>query len=132
MLASSGKEFNAEVMDMYDGYRFGHTDLYHPWSIMNYAQTGVLQRYWVNTSGNDLIRKALETCDETFRMQYNELIEEGSVTVPVSFQTSFFERKVNATLWGLFVNAGYLTIAEEINDHAIRKYRLVIPDDEVR
>lgn len=132
MLASSGKEFNAEVRAMYDGYRFGHTDLYNPWSIMNYAQTGVLQRYWVNTSGNDLIRKALETCDETFRMQYNELIEEGSVTVPVSFQTSFFERKDNATLWGLFVNAGYLTIAEEINDHAIRKYRLVIPDDEVR
>ena len=132
LLVSFGKECNAEVRAMYDGYRFGHTDLYNPWSIMNYAQTGVLQRYWANTSGNDLIRKALETCDETFRMQYDELIEEGSVTVPVSFQTSFFEKKDNATLWGLFVNAGYLTIAEEINDHAIRKYRLVIPDDEVR
>ena len=49
MLASSGKEFNAEVMDMYDGYRFGHTDLYHPWSIMNYAQTGVLQKVYMDT-----------------------------------------------------------------------------------
>ena len=48
MLASSGKEFNAEVMDMYDGYRFGHIDLYHPWSIMNYAQTGVLQKVYMD------------------------------------------------------------------------------------
>lgn len=57
---------NDEVKSMYDGYHFGEYDIYNPWSILNYASRKVLEPYWVNTSSNIMIKKAISSSDEAF------------------------------------------------------------------
>ena len=131
MLEYYGLELNEEVKAMYNGYRFGDGEIYNPWSVLNYADTGELRPYWVNTSSNKMIRKAMEGRDLTFARGYEKLIETGRLETLVRMETSFFEVSSTDSLWGLFVNAGYLTIERVIS--AFRgRYVLRIPDQEVQ
>lgn len=98
---------------MYDGYHIGNQDIYNPWSLLNYADTQKLISFWVNTSANSMIKNALKQADYTFKNQYDKLIKESKLDTYVSMQTSFFEEANNSTLWGLFVNAGYLTVTKK-------------------
>lgn len=124
-------ELNDEVKKMYDGYHIGNQDIYNPWSLLNYADTQKLISFWVNTSANSMIKNALKQADYTFKNQYDKLIKESKLDTYVSMQTSFFEEANNSTLWGLFVNAGYLTVTKEIN-LLKGKYRIEIPNEEVK
>ena len=131
MLEYYGLELNEEVKAMYNGYRFGDEEIYNPWSVLNYADTGELRPYWVNTSSNKMIRKAMEGRDLTFARGYEKLIETGRLETLVRMETSFFEVSSTDSLWGLFVNAGYLTIERVISAFHGR-YVLRIPDQEVQ
>ena len=131
LLEYYGLELNNEVKEMYDGYHIGNQDIYNPWSIMNYAKRKKLISYWVNTSANSMIKTALKQANYTFKNQYDKLIKDGKLDTYVSMQTSFFEEADNSTLWGLFVNAGYLTVTKEI-DLLKGKYRIEIPNKEVK
>ena len=131
MLEYYGLELNEEVKAMYNGYRFGDEEIYNPWSVLNYADTGELRPYWVNTSSNKMIRKAMEGRDLTFARGYEKLIETGRLETLVRMETSFFEVSSTDSLWGLFVNAGYLTI-ERVISHLDGLYVLRIPDQEVQ
>lgn len=131
LLEYYGLELNDEVKKMYDGYHIGNQDIYNPWSLLNYADTQKLISSWVNTSANSMIKNALKQADYTFKNQYDKLIKEGKLDTYVSMQTSFFEEANNSTLWGLFVNAGYLTVTKEIN-LLKGKYRIEIPNEEVK
>ena len=131
LLEYYGLELNNEVKEMYDGYHIGNQDIYNPWSIMNYAKRKKLISYWVNTSANSMIKTALKQASYTFKNQYDKLIKDGKLDTYVSMQTSFFEEADNSTLWGLFVNAGYLTVTKEI-DLLKGKYRIEIPNKEVK
>lgn len=124
-------KLNEEVRTMYDGYRFGNEDIYNPWSILNYASRKSLEPYWVNTSSNKMIRKAMENNDMAFKRGYDKLIETGCLETTVSMETSFFEISSTASLWGLFVNAGYLTISRVISAMKGR-YQLKVPNQEVQ
>lgn len=124
-------ELNDEVKKMYDGYHIGNQDIYNPWSLLNYADTQKLISFWINTSANSMIKNALKQADYTFKNQYDKLIKESKLDTYVSMQTSFFEEANNSTLWGLFVNAGYLTVTKEIN-LLKGKYRIEIPNEEVK
>ena len=126
-----GLKLDEEVKAMYDGYHFGKEEIYNPWSILNYADTGELAPYWVNTSSNKMIRKAMEGRDLTFSRGYEELIEKGKLETLVRMETSFFEVSSTESLWGLFVNAGYLTIEKVISARDGR-YVLRIPNEEVQ
>ena len=131
LLEYYGLELNDEVKKMYDGYHIGNQDIYNPWSLLNYADTQKLISFWVNTSANSMIKNALKQADYTFKNQYDKLIKESKLDTYVSMQTSFFEEANNSTLWGLFVNAGYLTVTQEIN-LLKGKYRIEIPNEEVK
>lgn len=131
LLEYYGLELNDEVKKMYDGYHIGNQDIYNPWSLLNYADTQKLISFWVNTSANSMIKNALKQADYTFKNQYDKLIKEIKLDTYVSMQTSFFEEANNSTLWGLFVNAGYLTVTKEIN-LLKGKYRIEIPNEEVK
>ena len=126
-----GLRLDEEVKAMYDGYHFGKEEIYNPWSILNYASREVLEPYWVNTSSNKMIRKAMEGRDLTFARGYEELIEKGKLETLVRMETSFFEVSSTESLWGLFVNAGYLTIEKVISARDGR-YVLRIPNEEVQ
>lgn len=106
---------NDEVKSMYDGYHFGEHDIYNPWSILNYASRKVLEPYWVNTSSNIMIKKAISSSDEAFERGYEELIRNGKLETTVKMDTSFFEVNNTENLWGLLVNAGYLTLHKTIS-----------------
>ena len=126
-----GLKLDEEVKAMYDGYHFGKEEIYNPWSILNYVDTGELAPYWVNTSSNKMIRKAMEGRDQAFARGYEELIEKGKLETLVRMETSFFEVSSTESLWGLFVNAGYLTIEKVISARDGR-YVLRIPNEEVQ
>ncbi|WP_289420676.1 AAA family ATPase, partial [Thomasclavelia cocleata] len=66
---------NSEVKSMYNGYHFGNNEIYNPWSVLNYASRKVLEPYWINTSSNEMIRKAMESSDDAFNRGYEELIQ---------------------------------------------------------
>ena len=131
MLEYYGLELNEEVKAMYNGYRFGDEEIYNPWSVLNYASRRALEPYWVNTSSNKMIRKAMEGRDLTFARGYEKLIETGRLETLVRMETSFFEVSSTESLWGLFVNAGYLTIEKVISARDGR-YVLRIPNEEVQ
>lgn len=122
---------NDEVKSMYDGYHFGEHDIYNPWSILNYASRKVLEPYWVNTSSNTMIKKAISSSDEAFSRGYEELIRNGKLETTVKMDTSFFEVNNTENLWGLLVNAGYLTLHQTISIQD-SLYIIKIPNQEVQ
>ena len=131
LLEYYGLKLNNEVKEMYDGYHIGNQDIYNPWSIINYAKRKKLISYWVNTSANTMIKDGIKKSNHDFKEQYKELIEDGYLDTEVNLQTSFYEVESTPTLWGLFVNAGYLTI-DQVIDLMDNYYRIRIPNEEVK
>ena len=124
-------ELNDEVKKMYDGYKMGNTEIYNPWSILNYVNEKELIPYWVNTSANTMLKQAIEKANYDFKDEYNKLITNNHLETTVVLQTSFYEVANTSNLWGLFVNAGYLTV-DEVIDITDNYYRIRIPNNEVK
>jgi len=128
LLEHYGLVLNDEVKNLYDGYLFSGTDIYNPWSILNYADSKELMPYWINTSTNYLIKKSLEEAGDAFKEKFDRLIIDESVNVYIDLETSFIELTNNSTLWGLLVNSGYLTIKEIISKGYVK---VRVPNNEV-
>lgn len=131
LLEEYGLQLDDSVKSMYDGYRFGNAELYNPWSILNYASEGQLIPYWVNTSSNHLLRERLEQSSPDFKAQFDSLILHGELAADLDLQTGTYENGGDAALWGLFVNAGYLTFADGSGELDAPR-RLRIPNGEVQ
>lgn len=128
LLRTYDRELNEQVKARYDGYQFGAYEMYNPWSVLNYADSGQLRNYWVNTSTNTLIHRALEHAGDFFRKYFDRLITSAQVTVGVNLESSFLEIQDDYSLWGLLVNSGYLTVAENEDDFLMS---VRIPNEEV-
>ncbi|MFR7592440.1 MAG: AAA family ATPase [Longibaculum sp.] len=122
-------ELDENVKKMYDGYHMGNLEIYNPWSIINYALRKELNPYWINTSGNAMIKNAMSKRDSSFDDDYEMLLKNGYIDTRVTLETNFFETDTSSSLWALFINAGYLTIIEKIQRNM---YRLKIPNQEVQ
>ncbi|MCL1809191.1 MAG: AAA family ATPase, partial [Clostridiales bacterium] len=131
LLSRYGLELDEAVKQKYDGYLFGSTDVYNPWSVLNYAKTGALENYWLNTSTNYLVHKSISEAGGLFRKSFDKLVAEGSaVEVNADLTCSFIELASDDTLWGLLINAGYLTVtSREAGSTAVT---VRIPNGEVR
>ena len=116
LLESHQLKLNKEVKTMYDGYRIGNKEIYNPWSIVKYASSGKLKRYWVNTGGNQIIKDSLKQVSQSFFDDYQELIETGSVEVICDLESNYQEEETDNYLWALLINAGFLTIIEEVQE----------------
>ncbi len=131
-LSKFNLELNDDVKNMYDGYKFGNTEIYNPWSIINYADNKVLIPYWVNTASNTLLKEYLLKSSEYFKESFNELIIKDEVEVNVDISLNVFEGNIeDKYLWGLFLNSGYITI-KEVTDLFEGVYIVKIPNKEVR
>jgi hypothetical protein len=120
---------NNAVKQLYNGYNFNGQDIYNPWSILNYAKKRELIPYWVNTSSNTLIKKLLAAAPPDFTDNYHQLIKNRETIITANLETAYIEGPDTATLWGLLINTGYLTVTEKINiDNIVVK----IPNDEVK
>ena len=83
-----GLELTEDVKRKYNGYRFGGVEIYNPWSVLNYIKNKRLGDFWVNTSTNYLVRRALGSAGDHFRKDFDKLIEEGVTTAGVNLETS--------------------------------------------
>lgn len=110
LLNAYGLELDNDVRRMYDGYQMGGIGMYNPWSVINYAKKGRLENYWVKTSANFLVKSALKNADRSFWKIFEQLIDGQEKLVYITLDTSFAERASLYSLWGLLVNAGYLTV----------------------
>jgi len=121
---------NDEVKLYYNGYLFSGLQIYNPWSILNFANTKKLRSYWINTSTNALIKESVLGAEPSFHRAFKKLIANGEVTVRVNLSASFAELPKTETLWGLFVNAGYLTVLHE--DYRMHRLTVRIPNEEIK
>ena len=104
------EEDKQEIKKWYDGFTFGRvTDIYNPWSVTYYLNTGIFDTYWANTSSNGLIGMLLREGDPELKSQFETLLKGGEVEVPVDEQIIFNQLDTNPdAVWSLLLATGYL------------------------
>ena len=131
------KNFNIEyelpeVKAWYDGYRFGNSDVYNPWSILNFIQSEELRPYWIETSGNFLINNILKNVStETIEILEN-LFNGTSMEENISGNSDLSVLMGKDEIWELLLFSGYLTIDEKIGESYEDIYTLRLPNREVK
>ena len=137
LLSDYGLEDHAaEMKAWYDGYRFGYADVYCPWDVINHAKKLLAdpkarpQAYWINTSGNDLVKDFVDVADATTQDEIERLVAGETIEKKVRLELTYPEiRKGIDNLWSVLFTTGYLTYTEQTEDGS---YRLKIPNREVR
>ena len=125
-----------ELKKWYDGYRFGQVEIYNPWSVINFIRNGCkFQRYWINVSGNSILKVLLEHVDEKRREELHQLLQlgEASVEALVDEGTVYSDiREDENALYMMLLTTGYLKSIETWQDRRGRWWcRLQIPNREV-
>ena len=122
-----------DVKTWYDGYRFGKTEVYNPWSILYYLYEKELGAYWVNTSSNDLIKQLLKQSGNEVFEELKALFSGGTIEKSINKHFNFNEMNNLRGLWELFVFSGYLKLEKKVNPEPTdRLYLLKIPNLEVK
>ena len=126
------------IRDWYDGYRFGDTDVYCPWDVINYcdellaAPSVPPKNYWANTSGNDLIRRMLKNANLTTKNEVEELLNGGQITKRIRQELTYSEIDDSIeNVWSVLYATGYLT-GKHIEQADADIFLLWIPNGEIR
>ena len=130
------EEYLSETKHWYDGYRFGDADIYCPWDVINHADRlcgepdAEPQSYWINTSGNELVKRFVDKADKTTRDEIEQLVAGRAIEKAVRLELTYDEidNSIN-NLWSVLFTTGYLTQKGKA-ERGI--YKLKIPNEEVR
>lgn len=117
-----------EVKSWYNGYKFGDSEVYNPLSILKFLKTKRLEAYWVNTSGNALIKELLKNSDKTVFDTLNNLFNGKETVVYISQSIALGKNLSPDDLWELLLFSGYLTVKEKID---MSTYFVKIPNNEI-
>ena len=130
-----------EVKEWYDGYHFGRADVYCPWDVINHADhlrddgDAKPQTYWINSSGNSLVRRLSNRADSSTKDEIERLIA-GEAIEKVIRQDLTYDEIENSidNIWSVLFTTGYLTKVGEVKlaDSESYAYKLIIPNKEVR
>lgn len=130
-----------EVKEWYDGYHFGRADVYCPWDVINHADhlrddsDAKPQTYWINSSGNSLVRRLINRADSSTKDEIERLIA-GEAIEKVIRQDLTYDEIENSidNIWSVLFTTGYITKVGEVKlaDSESYAYKLVIPNKEVR
>lgn len=130
-----------EVKEWYDGYHFGRADVYCPWDVINHADhlrddgDAKPQTYWINSSGNSLVRRLINRADSSTKDEIERLIA-GEAIEKVIRQDLTYDEIENSidNIWSVLFTTGYLTKVGEVKlaDSESYAYKLIIPNKEVR
>lgn len=130
------KDFNLEfelqdVQKWYNGYLFGDIKVYNPWSIINFLNDEKLKPYWVNTSGNELIKLYLKKLKNEIFDDFSKLLNREEIYKRINENMTFsnLESNYSKNIWNLFFHSGYLTLAKKIEDDGM--CYLKIPNEEI-
>ena len=125
-----------ETKEWYDGYRFGGVDVYCPWDVINHVDrlcgepNAEPQAYWINTSGNDLVKRFVDKADKTTQGEIERLIAGEAIEKAVRLELTYNEIDNSIdNLWSVLFTTGYLTQAGKVERSV---YKLIIPNREVR
>lgn len=125
-----------ETKEWYDGYRFGNADIYCPWDVVNHVDMlradpkARPQSYWINTSGNGLVKRFIDKANKTTRDEIERLIAGEAIEKMLRLELTYDEIDNSIeNLWSVLFTTGYLTQAGMTEEGA---YKLVIPNREVR
>ena len=130
------EEHLAETKEWYDGYRFGNANIYCPWDVISYVDHisadphAEPEAFWINTSGNDLVKRFIDKADKTTQNEIERLIAGEAIEKKVRLDLTYHELDSSIdNLWSVLFTTGYLTkTGRAING----VYKLVIPNREVR
>ena len=102
----------ADIKMWYDGFTFGsHTDIYNPWSILNFLDKGKIAAYWANTSSNSLVGKLIREGDEDIKGMFENLLKRESIRCPINEQIVYNELDEEPdAIWSLLLASGYLKV----------------------
>ena len=137
LLESYGLSSYKDVFhDWYDGYRFGDTDVYCPWDIINYcdellaAPYAEPENYWANTSGNDLIRRLLKKANQSTKSEVECLINGETITKTIRQELTYREVEDSIdNIWSVLYSTGYLTCRRKAPG---KQMELALPNREIR
>ena len=119
----------ANVKYWYDGYKFGNSELYNPWSIINFLDGRELKNYWVGTSENFLIKNILENSTSRTNEILDKLFNEEEVEEAIIGTSDLSILMDSKEVWELLLFSGYLTVKEKLDDDI---YSLKLPNMEVK
>ena len=126
----------SETKEWYDGYRFGNVDVYCPWDVINHIDrirddpNARPEAYWINTSGNDLVKRFVDKANRTTRNEIEQLIAGNAIEKMLRLDLTYDEIDNSIeNLWSVLFTTGYLTQTGMTEDGA---YRLAIPNREIR
>ena len=129
-------EHISETKEWYDGYHFGDADVYCPWDVINHVDRlcgepdAKPQSYWINTSGNGLVKRFIDKANKTTRDEIERLVSGETIEKQVSLELTYDEIDTTIdNLWSVLFTTGYLTQTGMTESGA---YKLVIPNKEVR
>ena len=120
----------AEVNKWYDGYLFGNSKIYNPWSILNYLNRREIDVYWVNTGSTSLLEELIYNKDNNMIDEFDKLIKNGyieNINLDVNMKLNHLNTDID-TIWTLFLFSGYLTLAKPFKKENIT---LKIPNLEI-
>ena len=136
-----------EIKDWYDGYLFDKTEVYNPWSVLNYIKELLGDKdfhaisFWANTSSNDLVRQYIENATMKMKEEFEELINGKSIIKKITPELTYREmnfkssKDMNDNVYSFLLFTGYLKIKEKVyenNELVEDTYKLVIPNKEVK
>lgn len=131
-------EKKQDVKYWYDGFVFGGwTDIYNPWSILNFLDTGKFKTYWANTSANSLVGKLIREGNKNVKASFEALLQGEHLFVPIDEQIVYNQLDDNEyAIWSLLVASGYLKVLsyEDYSSDTVivPKYELALTNNEVR
>lgn len=125
-----------DIQEWYDGYRFGHEDIYCPWDVICAVKKltadpeAEMQPFWINTSGNDIIRRFINKSDRNTRDEIEKLLSGEVVEKRINMELTYrdIDRSID-NLWSVLFVTGYLTVKEKPKNGI---YKLSIPNKELR
>ena len=130
-------EEKEKVKEWYDGFVFGEQkDIYNPWSILNFLDTGKYATYWANTSSNSLVGKLIREGDREIKQSMEQLLKGEHLICPIDEQIVYNQLDNNEeAIWSLMVASGYLKILDYEDMGKVERqpnYELAITNKEVR
>ena len=127
------------VKKWYDGFVFGNvSDIYNPWSVINYLKNGNIGTYWANTSSNSLIGKLIRESGVNTKNLFENLLNNGTIEVPVNEQIVYNNLDKNeGAIWSLMLATGYLKVleyqtGEQFTGNRKPLYKLTLTNEEVK
>ena len=139
MLTDYGRPEKKDVMKKwYDGYRFGKTEVYNPWSVENYIEAvranpeALPVPYWANTSSNNIVRSLVEKADISVKGELETLLDGGTLEKPIHEDVTYDDvYRTEDNLWNFLFFTGYLKLVSRRLEGRMQIAELAIPNEEV-